>query len=69
MQGVGKADTRDPVIFNDQMGAGRTTTGMVIACMIRSLQQPGELAQASEPARQLIAQHPGFCSSLERRAG
>lgn len=41
VQGVGKAHIDDPVIFNDQMGAGRTTTGMVIACMIRSTQQPG----------------------------
>ena len=40
--GVGAADPRDPVIFNDQMGAGRTTTGMVIACMIRSCMDPGE---------------------------
>lgn len=26
----------DPVIFNCQMGAGRTTMGMVIACLIRA---------------------------------
>lgn len=30
------ADRKDPVIFNCQMGGGRTTTGMVIACLIRA---------------------------------
>ena len=40
--GISAADSRDPIIFNDQMGAGRTTTGMVIACMIRSFMDPGE---------------------------
>ena len=39
--GVSAASPLDPVIFNDQMGAGRTTTGMVIACMIRSFMDPG----------------------------
>lgn len=27
---------QDPVVFNCQMGAGRTTMGMVIACLIRA---------------------------------
>ena len=30
------ADEKDPMIFNCQMGGGRTTTGMVIACLIRA---------------------------------
>lgn len=34
-QHVKHAAPHDPVIFNCQMGAGRTTTGMVIACLIR----------------------------------
>ena len=29
------AGPADPVIFNCHMGAGRTTTGMVIACLVR----------------------------------
>ena len=27
---------QDPVVFNCQMGAGRTTTGMAIACLSRA---------------------------------
>ncbi|KAK9808828.1 hypothetical protein WJX72_004439 [[Myrmecia] bisecta] len=32
---IKQAGPRDPIIFNCQMGAGRTTTGMVIACLVR----------------------------------
>jgi len=28
----------DPIVFNCQMGAGRTTMGMVIACLVRAKQ-------------------------------
>ena len=35
----------DPVVFNCQMGAGRTTTGMVIACLVRAKQYGGILHQ------------------------
>lgn len=30
------ADPDAPIVFNCQMGVGRTTTGMVVACMLRS---------------------------------
>ncbi len=33
---VRAAGQSDPIIFNCQMGAGRTTTGMVIACLTRT---------------------------------
>lgn len=33
---VERAGPQDPIIFNCQMGAGRTTTGMVIACLVRT---------------------------------
>lgn len=33
---VSAAGAEDPIIFNCQMGAGRTTTGMVIACLVRT---------------------------------
>jgi len=35
-QVVRAAAPADPIIFNCQMGAGRTTTGMVIACLTRT---------------------------------
>eukprot|EP00884_Botryococcus_braunii_P001844 jgi/Botrbrau1/11660/Bobra.168_2s0015.2 len=35
--GVTQADRRDPVIINCQMGGGRTTTAMVVACLVRNL--------------------------------
>ena len=35
-QAVQAASQEDPMIFNCQMGGGRTTTGMVMACLIRA---------------------------------
>lgn len=37
-EGIRRAGSQNPIIFNCQMGAGRTTTGMVVACLIRSFQ-------------------------------
>lgn len=34
--GVSKADPHCPVIINCQMGGGRTTTAMVVACLVRN---------------------------------
>ncbi|KAK9839780.1 hypothetical protein WJX81_000925 [Elliptochloris bilobata] len=34
-EAVSAAGADDPIVFNCQMGAGRTTTGMVIACLVR----------------------------------
>lgn len=34
-EGIRTAGDTNPIIFNCQMGAGRTTTGMVVACLIR----------------------------------
>jgi Inositol hexakisphosphate len=35
--GVSMAKQQDPVIINCQMGGGRTTTAMVVACLVRHL--------------------------------
>lgn len=35
-QAIWDTQQQDPVVFNCQMGAGRTTMGMVIACLIRA---------------------------------
>ena len=55
---VSAAGAEDPIIFNCQMGAGRTTTGMVIACLVRTFTTgaPGPRV-ACEP-------HPGAPSFL-----
>ena len=61
VQGVSKAHVTDPVIFNDQMGAGRTTTGMVIACMVRSMLQPGAAHTRLPVPVTLHRCHPPAC--------
>ena len=37
-----------PCIFSDQQGRGRTTLGMVIACLIKEMQITSELRSAGQ---------------------
>jgi Inositol hexakisphosphate len=38
----------DPLIFNCQLGGGRTTTGTIIGCLVRSFAQDADTATQSE---------------------
>ncbi|KAK9804170.1 hypothetical protein WJX73_008272 [Symbiochloris irregularis] len=53
-EGIRTAGDTNPIIFNCQMGAGRTTTGMVVACLIRFFfsEKHGE-AYRQEPRSEL----------------
>ena len=42
-----KEPASTPCIFSDQMGRGRTTLGMIIACLIKEIQITTELRWAS----------------------
>ena len=37
----------DPLIFNCQLGGGRTTTGTIIGCLVRSFATDAEVATQS----------------------
>jgi len=50
-QAIWQTRRADPVIFNCQMGAGRTTTGMVIACLVRTKQFGGSFMDHSSVLR------------------
>ena len=41
---IRRSEAHSPLIFNCQLGGGRTTTGVVIACLVRRyLQDSGQL--------------------------
>ena len=43
-----KEPASTPCIFSDQMGRGRTTSGMVVACLIKELQITSELRKMED---------------------
>ena len=60
-----------PCVFSDQMGRGRTTTGMIAACLIKEIQITTELRWAKfifllhflDPLRKSFAPHPPLIPS------
>lgn len=49
----------DPLIFNCQLGGGRTTTGTVIGCLVRSFAAVGEQHDSSGAAATATAAGAG----------
>merc|ERR1711934_851382 len=52
-----------PCIFSDQMGRGRTTSGMVVACLIKELQITSELRKMEDI--DLVSKSPWMTSSTK----